>query len=610
MLRHRVGVVEGVAFVVAAVLATVYAERQILFTAHVYQSDALLLEYWMRRFQHPQLFTDPLTHALLRTAYVPFGVQGLYRLASYVMDPIRFGAWGAVVVAPFSAWLVFRIIREHTAWIPAAWLGGALFLLPWSIERFSGTHARAFAQPIVLLTLYLLLLRRIRWAAAVPPVGALLYPPAALLAAGVVAAAAVGRQGRRPAIDRGLAKTAVVSVAAVLAVLLAPRVAGLPTSNLISASAARHYPEFHSHGQMTFFRHSFWQMLKGRYSGFDLKAPGGILLAAALLVIALRPSNARLVRKEVWATAVVSLILFGVSYAVLFRLYLPNRYTHPLIPVFCIVIGVCWRPTWCALSRRVGTLSLPVAALGLPLAMAWIGVGYLSLGPQLSVTASRRLLQSGAGSLVASILVGAGVCVGVIIWNRRTLPRRPLVVLVCAIFSGAVLVGAVVGAAGGRDFILCGQPRLQAYLRSLPDAAIIAGDPVKLDCVPIESERAVVVSRKLYQPVDASYLKVIRPRMFAMLRAYYGTSRRAIANLHPRYGADYLVVQRSLLTARRALPAYRNMAPFEKLINAKLDGGSTRAALDLPTSCAVWNRGELTVYDLRCVARAIGGHAG
>ena len=271
MPRHRPAVVEGVAFVVAAALATVYAERRILFTPHVYQSDALLLEYWMRRFQDPQLFTDPLTHALIHTAYVPFGVEGLYRVASYLMDPIRFGAWGAVVLAPFSAFLVFRIIREHTAWIPAAWLGAALFLLPWSTERFSGTHARAFAQPIVLLTLYLMLRGRIRWAAVVPPVGALFYPPASILAGGMLAAAALGRQGRRPAIDRRLAQTAAVSIAAMLAALLAPRLAGVPSGHLISESAARHYPEFGPHGQMSFFRKSVWQMLRGRYSGFDLQ---------------------------------------------------------------------------------------------------------------------------------------------------------------------------------------------------------------------------------------------------------------------------------------------------------------------------------------------------
>ncbi len=438
----------------------------------------------------------------------------------------------------------------------------------------------------------------------VPPVGALLYPPASILAAGVLAASALGLRGRRPTIDRRLATMAAASVSAVLVVLLTPRLAGLPTSQLISASAARHYPEFGPHGQMIFFRKSVWQMLRGRYSGFDLKAGGSVLLTATVITLALRPNNVRLVRKEVWATAAVSLILFGLSWAVLFRLYLPNRYTYPLTPVWCIVLGVCWRPTWSTLARRMGTLSLATVAVVLPAAIVWIGVRWLKLGPQLSVTGTRRLLDSGAETLTSSALIGAALCVAAILWKRRSGTRRSLVALGCTIFSGAVLVGAVTGAGGGRDSIVCGQPRLQAYLRSLPKDAIIAGDPVKLDCVPIESQRAVVISRKLYQPVDANYMKVIRPRMFAMLNAYYGSSQQEIANLYSRYGADYLVVQRSLLTARTALPAYTNMAPFEKLINTLLTKSSTRAALSLPATCATWKRGELTVYELRCVSRA------
>ena len=64
------------------------------------------------------------------------------------------------------------------------------------------------------------------------------------------------------------------------------------------------------------------------------------------VVLVLRPANCRLIRKEVWAMGAASLILFGVSYAVLFHLYLPNRYTYPLIPFFCIVIAVSWYPLW------------------------------------------------------------------------------------------------------------------------------------------------------------------------------------------------------------------------------------------------------------------------
>src|SRR4029077_7310359 len=147
-------------------------------------------------------------------------------VASWVVDPIRFGAWGALVLAPLSTWLVFRIVREHTAWIPAAWLGAALFILSWQNQRFSGTHPRAFAQPIVLLTVFLLLRGRTRWAAAVPAAGALFYPPAALVALGVVFLSALGARGRRLTVDRRALVAGAASAAVMLVAYELPRIAG------------------------------------------------------------------------------------------------------------------------------------------------------------------------------------------------------------------------------------------------------------------------------------------------------------------------------------------------------------------------------------------------
>lgn len=603
MQRLRSVPAEDVALVLAAAAVTLWWDRQILFVPHVYQPDALLLEYWTRRFQDPHLFTDPLTHALLQTGYVPWGVQGLYLAASHVMDPLRFGAWGVVVVAPFTAWLVFRIVREHAAWRPGAWLAAALFLLPWSMERFSGTHSRAFDQPIVLLTLLLVLRRRYGWAALVPVVGALLYPPAALVAVGVLAGAALRVPGGRPAIDRRIAATAIACAAAVLAVLLAPGVAGVPTSDLISASAARGYPEFHRHGQMEFFRSSLLATLRGRYSGFDLKAPGAILVAAAVIVLALRPRGALLVRREVWMTAAVSLVLFGLAWALLFRLYLPNRYTHPLVPAACIVIGVCWRPAWDAAVGRLGRWSPVALAVALPAAAIWAGVRIFPLGPLMSEAKAQALVSNIGRALVIAAVAGALACAAALALRRT--PGRAGGVVLGAVFSAAILVGAVTGTASGRDYVTCGSRHLQAYLRTLPKDAIIAGDPVQLDCVPVEARRAVVISRKLYQAEDADYLRVIRPRMFAMLHAYYGSSVRAIAALRTRFGAGYLVVQRDVVLARRAPPAYDDMAPFAGVIDGILAHRARPAALSLPRACAVWHRLQLTVYDLRCVARSL-----
>ena len=46
------------------------------------------------------------------------------------------------------------------------------------------------------------------------------------------------------------------------------------------------------------------------------------------------------------------------------------------------------------------------------------------------------------------------------------------------------------------------------YIGTLPKSAIIAGDPTSVDCVPIVSERPVVISRKLNQGLSPSYLHV------------------------------------------------------------------------------------------------------
>lgn len=146
---------ENAGVLIAATLLTLRAEWGILFNAFTFQPDAQIHTFWMRRFQDPGLFTDPLTRALIKAGYVPLGLQALYRVASYAVDPVTFGPWLAVVLAPLSAWLVFLIVREHSDWWPAAWMGAALFMLPVNSLRFSGGHARAFAQPVVLSLIHI-----------------------------------------------------------------------------------------------------------------------------------------------------------------------------------------------------------------------------------------------------------------------------------------------------------------------------------------------------------------------------------------------------------------------------------------------------------------------
>ena len=307
-----------------------------------------------------------------------------------------------------------------------------------------------------------------------------------------------------------------------------------------------------------------------------------------------------------------SLILFGVSYAVLFHLYLPNRYTYALIPFYCIVIAVSWYPLWNAYGEKLRWL-LPVLAVGVPAAVVWYAGSRFDLGPLLPPATLRDTVVDGWVTIACAVAAGA-ILAAVVYFLRtdRAMGAVVLIVLLCAVLAGSLLTGVVAEAgwqtSKGHD---CSKDQaLYSYLKTLPKRAIIAGDPKAIDCVPIEAERGVVISRKLYQPFDYTFLKIVRPRMANMLRAYYGSSRSAIADLGTRYGATDLVVDRKLLTLKRPFLRFTSMAPFAAVVRRDLPPPSQRAALHLPRSCEVWSQGDLAVYDIPCVGDSLSNGSG
>src|SRR5918997_1453008 len=74
---------------------------------------------------------------------------------------------------------------------------------------------------------------------------------------------------------------------------------------------------------------------------------------------------------------VVALAAFAVAQAVLFQLYLPHRYTYPLVAFFAIVVGVTLRPTWEAVRRRRAAFAL----LAAPVLVAAVALYAFPLGP-------------------------------------------------------------------------------------------------------------------------------------------------------------------------------------------------------------------------------------
>jgi hypothetical protein len=562
-----------------AAAITLHAEWGLLFGDGRYQPDALFQEAWMRRYADPSLFTDSLTADLRSSGYFPAGLELFHRAVAHLADPVSAGAWMAVVLAPLSAWLLFRCIRLHTPWAPAAWLGSLLLLMPVDILRFSGGHSRAFAQPVILATLLLALSARHRLAALVPPAGMLLYPPAALGALAMICLSALRRHP-----DRERLALAGGSAAASVALGLL-----LGSDNLISKSDAERYPEFGAEGQFPIFGHTLRETLAQNYTGFNLLLGGSILAVAAIAVIVLSPSVIRRVRPEVWALAAGSLLLFALAHAALFRLYLPNRYTYPLLPVFCIVIAVGWEPLWERAARR---RAWPALSAGIPAAILVVAWWLFPLGNLQALSGLVDWLRDSALLLVplpaAAVLVLAAL--------------RPRAAVWAAVIAGTLLISAVGVAGGGTSAeYACPQTPLMRELSSFPPDAVIAGDPFQMNCVPIAARRPVVISQKLYQPLAEPYFVQIRPRMLDMVRAYWGPDLAALATLRARYGARYLVVDRHL---PHIPPGWGHEEPFTGMIAGFLRNPAGSAVQRLGDRCLVWRRGATRIYDLTCLTAA------
>jgi hypothetical protein len=587
--------VEEALVVVVAFLATLHAEWRMIGNALTFQTDAMIHEFWMRRFQDGTLFGDPLTDALLETGYSPPAFRSLYWLASHAVDPVFFGELLPLVLQPLAVWLVFRIVRTHADWRPAAWIGAALFLVPWDIHRFSGGHPRAFAQPIVLLTVLLLLYRRNLAAALVPAVGLLLYPPAGLVSLAIVCLAALDPRSRFY-VSLQRARWAGVGALGVGAALLLTRLT-TGSEQIIAESEARLYPEFGPDGQMHFFASSTLEFLRQNYSGFALLDSGSIIAVAALLLLVLRPRNARLLRWEVWCMPIAALALFALAHALLFHLYLPHRYTYPLLPFFCITIAVSLRPTFQALAgrSRASLVAAPILALG----VALLALTVFPLGPRLSLTDLGSWLEDAAPHLVIGFAVG--LLVAAAVWAAEV-PRRAVGAAAAAgaaaVVAGSLLVSEVAFADGARSpgAAACRNANLYNELRTLPKETVVAADPFDSNCIPIAARRPVVISRKLYQPWATDYFDLIRERMFAIARAYYGPSVQAVIQLRDRYGADYLLVRTG--SSERPWP---RMEPFTSEVRRLRRSVDTPAIQQLPEDCITWHGGNLALYELACV---------
>ena len=205
-----------------------------------------------------------------------------------------------------------------------------------------------------------------------------------------------------------------------------------------------------------------------------------------------------------------------------------------------------------------------------PVVIAVLAVCAFPLGP---VAPLARALSAPA---VAVAIAAAVAAVAVAVRAARASAGAAVT---AAVLLAALLALPHYGAGGSR----CpGGPSI-SYLGSVPKNAVIAGDPFDLRCLPVTARRAVVTSTQLAPSYEAVYFRHGRERMFALLRALYGPSLSAVADLRTRYGATHLWVRSAMIRRELAGRGFRwrpRRLPYGRYVR----GSSPRAGR--PPCCA------------------------
>ena len=291
----------------------------------------------------------------------------------------------------------------------------------------------------------------------------------------MLAVSALRLAGSRPRLDRRRAATAALALGLALAVLLGGQLLAGGAPRVLTADEARAFPEFGPHGTLRFFASSTLDYLRQNRSGFDLRAAGSVLAVAAAALLLVRPATVRRLRAEVLALPVVALSAYVVAQAVLFRLYLPHRYTYPLVAFFAIAVGVALRPAWAALRPRAPART--GALLLLPPAAAVVALYAFPLGPL-------RPLEDLTAPSALAVMAGA---VGAAAVTAIALGRVPAALRVGlgAFLTGAcILVAMLATTERWARGTVCPTGAATHYLATLPKDAVVAGDPIDLKCLP------------------------------------------------------------------------------------------------------------------------------
>lgn len=540
---------------------------------YVVQDDVRQHVFWMRRFID-SAFPNDLIADYYQSVASP-GFSTLYQLIAAVgIDPVIFSKILPFILTLISTSYCFRICLQllpvpSAAFISTLLLNQNLWLKD---DVISGT-ARAFMYPLFLAFLYYLLQRSLfPFLVAIALLG-LFYPSGAIVSAGILFL-------RLWRWDKGIRfrhnDLFSISGIAIAVLTLLPQVESSPYGAVISANVARTMPEFSELGRTRFFVDNifeFWfygdrtgifpiEWFRLPYKYFPIM----LILGLFLPILQRFPSRFPLVRhisniSILPQIALVSLSLFLAAHTLLFKLYLPSRYTQYSIRILM------------ALSAAI-TLTVLIDAI-----LVWAEQKILSQIPTfLAITFT-------------------------------------LVVMFAIFFYPFLLKIKQFPIHSTTSYIVGNYPKLYKFLSQQPEDILIASLTTEASNIPSFSQRSVLIAREYSIPYHTGYYAQIRQRTTDLIQAQYNSDLKQVKKFIQKYQVDLWLLDRHYLFTpytevnnNRISSTERWIRQFPAATQAWLrwQQNQTQPALvSVVDSCAVFNEQNLLILSANCIQKSL-----
>ncbi|HEY9674836.1 MAG TPA: hypothetical protein V6D11_25575 [Waterburya sp.] len=505
--------------------------REAFSSPYVVQDDARQHVFWMQRFLDPELFPNDLIADYFQSV-APAGYKVIYHLAAAIgFDPMIFNKWLPIMLGLIATAYCFNVALQLLP-IPAAGFVSTLLLNQslWLKDDLVSGTPRAFMYPLFLAFLYYLLRRSLLPCLVALALQGLFYPSTLLICAGVLVVRVVHWEAGklRLSCDRRDYLLCAAGLGVTLLVLLPLVLESSQFGPATSVAEARMMPEFADAGRARFFLDSpfeFW-LYADRSGLFPYEwarlpyfyLPLLLLGLTLLLLYELRhPSRFPLVREITSNIAVLAQIalvswgLFIAAHALLFKLYLPSRYTQYSIRILTALAGAI------------------AAIVLLDAIFRWVGDRSDSQPPK------RQFWALALTALLSATLIFYPVLLKA---SGFSLPRTLL-------YS----VGEV--------------PELYQFFLQQPKDTLIASLARGTEDLPSFSKRSILVSREHALPYHKGYYSQFRQRAIDLINAQYSPEINQVQSFIQKYGVDFWIVDRAYLTAYSGQNSSQKQAPPE-----------------------------------------------